>query len=144
MNQMPPLVIYIPKNTNRKFFPEHADDLRNQFAHACGTRRIYYLVLETWEEVKSLSEKPWAIIDLGENPLPFSKHEIKKISQVHFREGDNHLNALVIGWAQWPLTIHQVNRVLDLLIDGESGLWIFDSGGIIFKSMERMSANYYT
>ncbi|HEY2349465.1 MAG TPA: family 1 glycosylhydrolase [Puia sp.] len=144
IDQIPPLIIYVPKIPNRKFSPEQLDYLKKQFSDTCGTRRIYFLVLETLEDVKCLPVKPWAIIDLGENPLAFSNQETKNVSLVNFRGGSHHSTCLTIGWAQRPLTIHQVNKILDLLIDGETGFWIFDSGGIIFKSIERRPANYVT
>jgi len=33
-----------------------------------------------------------------------------------------------------PVSIHQVNKVLDLMIDGDMGCWFFSADGMIFKS----------
>ncbi len=41
-----------------------------------------------------------------------------------------------------PVTIHQVNKVLDLMIDGEYGSWIFSADEMVFKT-EDLSGKHH-
>jgi hypothetical protein len=45
--------------------------------------------------------------------------------------GDGHLTIII---ERMPMNVHQINKVLDLMIDGDHGCWVFGADGGIFKS----------
>jgi len=131
------LVIIIETISNKNSNDNNPENLQRLFSDACRQRRIPYITVHRSNERRIWGAKPWAIInisgketylsricaDMGIQYVDFSGEEIE----------DGSLNICV---EDLPMTIHQVHKVLDLLIDEETGLWVFDSRKTSFKSPE--------
>jgi hypothetical protein len=56
------------------------------------------------------------------------------LQYVSFHKEETGASSLKILNEQMPVTIDQINKVLDLIIDGDKGCWFFSADGMIFKS----------
>ena len=48
-----------------------------------------------------------------------------------------------LSLSEYLSRIHQVNKVLDLMIDGEQGCWIFSADEMIFKTEDLSGKHIY-
>jgi dTDP-4-dehydrorhamnose reductase len=109
-----------------------AGDMLRSLLYACRERNILNKIIDDTADLIIDPLKTWAIIEIGgTNPKLSSFCKRNELSYVNFwREQHFHSGLNVI--IEHPHTIHQVNKVLDLMIDGEEGTWIF-SPDVDFK-----------
>ena len=113
---------------------QETDSVSVLLRDACSQRRIpMILSIHPEEDIRKLN--PWAVINAG-TPN-------KKIRSLCFRKGMQYVSFcneesgelyLKIIVERMPVTIHQVNKMLDLLIDGEEGSWVFSTDEMVFKT----------
>jgi hypothetical protein len=110
---------------------------------ACRQRRIPHLFISTPDEGEIDRINPWAVINPGsynKNIRSLCLHN--KLRYVSFCDEDPGLPSLKIVIEQMPATIHQVNKILDLMIDGDKGCWFFSAEGMVFHS-EDLSGKHH-
>jgi dTDP-4-dehydrorhamnose reductase len=111
--------------------------------NACGQRRIPHILISNIDEADIDKINPWAVINLGGASKKIRSLCVRKrLQYVSFCNEALGELCLKIVVEQMPLTIHQVNKVLDLMIDGDEGCWVFSSDEMIFKS-EDLSGKYH-
>jgi hypothetical protein len=64
------------------------------------------------------------------------------LQYVTFCEEELTERCLKIIIEQKPVSIHQINKVLDLMIDGDEGCWVFSADDMIFKT-EDLSGKHF-
>jgi dTDP-4-dehydrorhamnose reductase len=117
------------------------DDISALLISACDLRRIPILVLTNPDESTMDRLNPWAIINLGSTDTRLkSSCQRKQLQYVSFCKEEPDQSCLNIVVEKMPFTIHQVNKVLDLMIDGDKGRWVFTSDGIVFKMEDLMGS----
>ena len=110
---------------------------------ACRQRRIAYILTNNSDEVDFSNVNPWAVINLGAtNKKIRSLCLHKRLQYVSFCNEELNEPCLKIVIERKPVTIHQVNKALDLMIDGDEGCWIFSADEMIFKS-EDLSGKHH-
>ena len=107
--------------------------LSHALAAACNQRRITTFVAKDLDEINIDRVNPWAIINLG---CKSTKNLCKGmgLQYVTFNSGETGDGCLRIVVEQMPMSIHQINRVLDLMIDGDQGCWIVGPGKVTLKT----------
>jgi dTDP-4-dehydrorhamnose reductase len=110
---------------------------------ACRQRRIPPVFTDKLDEEEIDKINPWAVI----NPRSVNKNIRslclrKKLRYVSFCKEEQGVGCLKIVIEQMPVTIHQVNKILDLMIDGDEGCWFCSADGMIFKS-EDLSGKHH-
>ena len=115
--------------------------LLSLFIDACDQRRIPNKLATSLNEETIERESPWSVINLMENETD-AKTICKRwgLSYVCFSGEESQGHCLQIILEERALSIHQVNRILDLLIDGERGCWIFGPGQIVVKRKSLMGS----
>jgi dTDP-4-dehydrorhamnose reductase len=104
------------------------------FAVACNERRIQHIITSNVDETEIEELNPWAVISLGNNNPKFdSLRSRMRFQYATFSRESTERSCLKIVVERMP-TIHQINRVLDLMIDGDEGCWIFSSDKTTFKT----------
>jgi hypothetical protein len=126
--------------------PEDEDSisvkLRIALTEAFGQRNIPTLIINHESKIDFLKLNPWAVINLG----PPDKR-LRSICAglgfqfVSFTSGDPADSYLRILIQQTDFTIYQMNRLLDLIIDGESGCWALRSGELIFRTENKSTVS---
>ena len=108
--------------------------LSTVFVSACKHRRIVYAVEDSLDQIDIEKVNPWAVINLGYDNLKIESLLIRtQIQYATFSREAMATSSLKIVTEQMP-NIHQVSKVLDLLIDGDKGCWVFSSDDTIFKT----------
>jgi dTDP-4-dehydrorhamnose reductase len=114
--------------------------LRMVLEEAFGQRNIPTLIINHESKIDFLKLNPWAVINLGP-----SDKQLRSVCAdlgfqfVSFTSGDPADSYLRILIQQTDFTVYQMNKLLDLIIDGESGCWAFRSGELIFRTENRLS-----
>ena len=128
--------ILIIDNINRAENQEsNSGKLSITLSDACRQRRIANILINNSDEAEINNLNPWAVINLGTaNKKIRSLCLRKRLQYVSFCNEESGRLCLNIVNEQMFMTIHQANKVLDLMIDGDEGFWIFSADGIIFKS----------
>jgi dTDP-4-dehydrorhamnose reductase len=135
----PVLIINVSRTENEE---TNSGNLSVTLGDACRQRRIPHILTNNPEEVDFEKVNPWAVINLGTaNKKIRSLCIRKKLQYISFCNEELGELCLKIVIEQLPITIHQINKVLDLMIDGEEGCWIFSADEMIFKS-EDLSGKY--
>lgn len=105
---------------------------------ACRQRRIPAIIKHNIDKTDVDHLNPWAVVNLG---CPDKKMRSvcsrSGILYVSFAKEDASGSMLKIVVQQMPMTIHQINKVLDLMIDGDLGCWVFCSDETIFKMEDK-------
>ena len=124
---------------NRPDGEEYYSGLCTTLKDACRQRRIPALIKNNKDTIEFDKIKPWAIIYPGRADKKIRSICCRLgIQCVSFAGGKAVDYGLKIITQQWPMTIHQVNKILDLMIDGDQGQWVFCSDETVFK-MENQS-----
>jgi len=111
------------------------NDISALLVSACDHRRIPIIVYNNPDEADVEKQNPWAIINLGMNGNRLkSTCQYKHVQNVSICNEEPDQSDLHIVIEQMPVTIHQVNKILDLMIDGDEGCWVFSSDGMVFKT----------
>jgi dTDP-4-dehydrorhamnose reductase len=104
------------------------------FREACRLRNIPTLLKNNTDKIDFNKVNPWAIINPTRiNPILRSACARLGLQYVTFAGADTDDSCLKIIVQQPPMTIHQINKVLDLMIDGDEGCWVFCSDETVFK-----------
>ncbi|HEX3767379.1 MAG TPA: family 1 glycosylhydrolase [Puia sp.] len=112
-------------------------NLFNVLQEACRQRRIPCIFINTFDENEIDKINPWAVINTGSCDQNIRSLCLrKKLRYVSCCNEDPDIQCLKIIIEQMPVTIHQVNKILDLMIDGDDGRWYFSADGMIFKSQD--------
>jgi len=132
-NSRPIIIIDNIGRTENK--ENNSGKLSNALRDACRRRRISEIILSDFNEEDIDRINPWAIINCGNTNkkvglLCFRK-KLQYVSFCDEKMGELYLRVVI---ERMPVTIHQTNKVLDLMIDGEEGCWIFSSDEMIFKT----------
>ena len=135
----PILIIDISRTENEE---KNSGKLSIMLSDACMQRRIPHILKNNPEELDIEKVNPWAVINLGTtNKKIRSLCLRKRLQYVSFCKEELDERCLKIVIERLPVTIHQINKVLDLMIDEEEGCWIFSTDEMIFKS-EDLSGKY--
>lgn len=111
---------------------------------ACDQRRIFYIPVSHFDQQDIDRTEPWAVINPGAGNRKIHSLCLRNGMQyVHFQKEEPAGSSLKIVIEQMPVNIHQVNKVLDLMIDGDRGCWYFSADGMIFKS-EDLSGKHHS
>ncbi len=131
-----PLVIL--EGADPKFMKgSNASEIIHSLATACTQRRIAYRILRYVDENELGKINPWAIVNTGFRGFDMKSLKLKNSFQyISFDSDETDPTFLRIIADKMPLSVHQINKVLDLVIDGDTGCWIFNSDEIIFKTEE--------
>ena len=107
--------------------------LYTQLQAACNQRGILYKIIQGSGNAEIEQLQPWAIVQLF---CPNSQFDPSLTIQSYVKFDLAHADRICVNICvqHRQLTIHQINKILDLLIDGEEGAWIFGSNDLIFKS----------
>jgi len=109
--------------------------LLNVLVAACNHRRIFHVTVSHFDQQHIDRIDPWAVINLRTgNRQIRSLCRRNGLQYVSFHKEEPAESSLKIVIEQMPVSIHQVNKVLDLMIDGDMGCWFFSADGMIFKS----------
>ncbi len=131
--RMPTVLIVEGDSSQENTF--ESKPLSSRLQKACDERRIGNLVVNNIEEIDLDVLKPWAVIAVNEMgthiPAYCAAHEIQYVT---FSSSQDPGYGLQVIADRKHMTIHQINKVLDLMIDGDQGYWVFDSGEIIYKA----------
>jgi dTDP-4-dehydrorhamnose reductase len=134
-HQNKPLIILKEDETNAHEF--HTGKVIKTLTAACKLRRIHYILIKNPDETLIHNLNPWAVINPGcANKKIQSVCRQKNIQYVSFCHEEVSKRSLSIIIEKMPASIHQVNKVLDLMIDGDEGYWIFSSDNIVFKTRD--------
>ena len=110
--------------------------LVRHFGNVCKHRRIPFKVLKQVKQGDLRDKRLWGFIsfdDLNADIAMFCKR--RHIQYVNFNKNDRKVDGLHIRADFEQMSIHQINKVLDLMIDAEQGNWVFDSGEIAYKKI---------
>ena len=112
-----------------------AVELSSALSAACDQRRIPYRVIK-YKDVEAIRQlNPWAVINTGAERWDINTWELKdRFQYITFHQKESNKSCLRIIAEQMPMNFHQVNKVLDLVIDGDTGCWIFGLDQMFFKS----------
>lgn len=111
---------------------------------ACQQRRIFYIPVSHFDQQDIDRTEPWAVINAGAGDRKIRSLCLRnRLQYVHFQKEEPAGSSLKIVIEQMPANIHQVNKVLDLMIDGDRGCWFFSADGMIFKS-EDLSGKHHS
>ena len=137
-----PVVIIKPAEQGSTCNPD-SWKLLNVLLAACNQRRIFHVVVSHFDQQHIDRIDPWAVINPGTvNRKIASLCMHNGLQYVSFQKeepGESYLKVII---EQMPATVHQVNKVLDLMIDGDRGCWFFSADGMIFKS-EDLSGKHH-
>lgn len=95
---------------------------------ACNQRRISSFVAKSLDEIDIRQANPWAIINLGDKSTK-KRCAGMGLRYVTFNRGEAGACGLKVVANRMPMSIHQINRVLDLMIDGDEGCCVFGAEG---------------
>jgi dTDP-4-dehydrorhamnose reductase len=128
-------VVIIDNINNLENEENHPGKLSIALSDACRQRRIPNIHISNFDKTEIDKINPWAVINLGSASRKIRSLCVRKrlqyVSFCNEELGELYLKIVI---EQTPLTIPQVNKVLDLMIDGEEGCWVFSSDEMIFKS----------
>ena len=131
--RMPTVLIVEGDSSQENTF--ESKPLSSRLQKACDERRIGNRVVNNIEEIDLDVLKPWAVIAVNEMgthiPAYCAAHEIQYVTFSSSQDPGYGLQVIV---DRKHMTIHQINKVLDLMIDGDKGCWVFDSGEITYKT----------
>jgi dTDP-4-dehydrorhamnose reductase len=120
-------------------------DIVTSLVYACDQRNILNHVIEYAEEFSIDEMNPWVIINTNASGAKLASFcERRKWQYVSFCMEEPFHSGLKIVVEQHPLSTHQVNKVLDLMIDGDEGCWIFGPGEMSFKFESVVGKHYIT
>ncbi|HLA59742.1 MAG TPA: family 1 glycosylhydrolase, partial [Puia sp.] len=137
---------YLPENKSRPIIFIHnisktgngennSGRLSKTLLDACRQRRIPNILMSHLDDEDMDKINPWAVINSGTiNKKIRSLCLRKRLKYVSFSNEDSGELCLKIIIERMPATIHQVNKILDLMIDGEEGCWVFSADEIVFKT----------
>ncbi len=108
---------------------------------ACRHRRIHSQIVDEFDASIAKDTLAWAIVTISYIDIDLSDYcSWNGIQYVAFCNEGHLADGLQIIADQEKITIHQINKVLDLMIDGDQGCWLFDAGEIIFKTVRLVAA----
>ncbi len=135
-----PVVLLVTGGEDNENY-EGVQKLSKKLEEACHQRRIKTRVVNRIQ-VKDINKNIWAVISISDvDPALASVCSVNNIQYVTF----NNIGNLTYGMRVLAdfnrLSIHQLNKVLDLMIDGEQGNWLFDRGEISYKAENQPASN---
>jgi dTDP-4-dehydrorhamnose reductase len=127
-------VLIIDKIHRREDEENARGNLPAAFRDACRQRRIPVLIKNHIDKADIGQLNPWAIVNL-ESPDKKIRSLCSRsgVQYVSFLNDDPCGSSLKIIVQQMPVSIHQINKVIDLMIDGDQGCWILCSDETTFK-----------
>jgi len=136
-----PVVIVNAEEDNADVYD--STKLLNVLVAACRHRRIFHVTVSHFDQQHIDKIDPWAVINLrGRGRKIRSLCLRNQLQYVSFHTEEPAGSSLKIVIEQMPANIHQINKVLDLLIDGDVGCWYFSADGMIFKT-EDLSGKHH-
>jgi len=136
-----PVVIVNAEEDNADVYD--SSKLLNVLVAACRHRRIFHVTVSHFDQQHVDKIDPWAVINLrGRGRKIRSLCLRNQLQYVSFHTEEPAGSSLKIVIEQMPANIHQINKVLDLLIDGDVGCWYFSADGMIFKT-EDLSGKHH-
>ena len=109
------------------------ENLCHSLVAACDQRRIPAMIIKDMDDISLGQLNPWAIINIGRKNIQRRETGSQSL-YVTFNNQEEDEHCLKIIVEQMPMNIHQINKVLDLMIDGDYGCWIFGAEEIMFRS----------
>jgi len=135
-------VIIIEDISRQEFEEKNSGQISMALRDACRQRRMPIMLVNPFDGEDIDKMNPWAIINPGSANKKIRSISLRKrLRYVSFCNEELDELCLNIVIEQLPITIHQVNKVLDLLIDGDEGCWIFSTDEMVFK-MEDFSGKH--
>jgi dTDP-4-dehydrorhamnose reductase len=133
--------IVILQGAGESFSGLDGGQLSFALAAACRQRRISVVVVKDLDEINIDQLDPWAVINLGRKS---TKNLCAGLGSLYvtFNSAETADHCLKIVVEQLPMGIHQINRVLDLMIDGDQGCWIFGVDKVTFGAADLMQRRH--
>jgi hypothetical protein len=107
---------------------------------ASSLRRLNTVVVNQTKEIDFKQISPWSIISLGETDARLASFCAgRNIQYVTFCDEGDLSTGLCIHTGGEKISIHQINKVLDLMIDGDQESWAFEAGSVTLKTENLMA-----
>lgn len=128
-------ILIIREDTGAQINEIKISEMVAKLISACNMRRIHIVVKNSPDELRVQQLDPWAVINLANADEKLKSFcEIREIHYITFNKekpGPKDLNIFI---EKTSVSIHQINKLLDLMIDGDKGTWFFGSDGVNFKT----------